>query len=61
MAGGGGGGATQACFNLESTLQMCQFDVVDMIPLRRQNFEVKLPMLEMTGEWLATKPVSTAR
>lgn len=59
MAGGGGGGATQACLNLESTLQMCQFDVVDMIPLRRQNFEAKLPMLEMTGEWLATRPAST--
>ena len=58
MAGGGGGGAVQACQNMEATLQMCQLDVVDMIPLRRQNFEVKLPMLEMTGEWLATKPNS---
>jgi multimeric flavodoxin WrbA len=61
MAGGGGGGATQACLNLESTLQMCQFDVVDMIPLRRQNFEIKLPMLTLTGEWLATKPESGPR
>jgi NAD(P)H-dependent FMN reductase len=59
MAGGGGGGATSACMNLESTLQMCRFDVIDMIPIRRQNFEIKLPMLELTGEWLATKPSST--
>jgi len=58
LAGGGGGGAISACMNLESTLQMCRFDVVDMIPVRRQNFEIKLPMLELTGEWLATKPVS---
>jgi multimeric flavodoxin WrbA len=60
MAGGGGGGATSACMNLESILQMCRFDVIDMIPIRRQNFEIKLPMLELTGEWLATKPASAA-
>ena len=59
MAGGGGGGAVSACMYLESTLQMCRFDVIDMIPIRRQNFEIKLPMLELTGEWLATKPTST--
>jgi len=59
MAGGGGGGATSACMNLESTLQMCRFDVIDIIPIRRQNFEIKLPMLALTGEWLATKPTST--
>ncbi len=59
MAGGGGGGAVSACMYLESTLQMCRFDVVDMIPIRRQNFDIKLPMLELTGEWLATKPTST--
>ena len=58
LAGGGGGGAVQACMHLESTLQMCRFDVVDMIPVRRQNFNIKLPMLMLTGEWLATKPVS---
>ncbi len=61
MAGGGGGGAVSACLNMEAILQTCQLDVVDMIPIRRQNFEVKLPMLELTGEWLATKPVSGER
>ncbi|HEY94429.1 MAG TPA: flavodoxin family protein [Dehalococcoidia bacterium] len=60
MAGGGGGGAISACMYLESTLQMCRFDVIDMIPIRRQNFEIKLPMLELTGEWLVTKPTSAA-
>jgi len=58
LAGGGGGGATSACVNLERILQQCGFDVVDMIPLRRQNLEAKLPILESTGEWLATKPTS---
>jgi multimeric flavodoxin WrbA len=60
MAGGGGGGAVSACMQMESTLGMCRFDVVDMIPIRRQNYEIKLPMLEMTGKWLATKPTSSA-
>jgi hypothetical protein len=29
-----------------------------MIPVRRQNLEMKLPHLERVGEWLTTKPVS---
>jgi multimeric flavodoxin WrbA len=58
LAGGGGGGAPSASFNLETILQMIGFDVVDMINVRRQNIDVKVPMLEMTGEWLATKPES---
>ena len=58
LAGGGGGGAPNCCVSLERILQMCGFDVVDMIPLRRQNLEFKLPILELTGEWLVTKPTS---
>lgn len=58
MAGGGGGGASSACYNLETILQMCGFDVIDMWAVRRQNIEIKLPMLEMIGSWLATKPTS---
>jgi len=58
IAGGGGGGSPNACVNLERVLQVCGFDIIDMIPLRRQNLEAKLPMLELTGEWLATKPTS---
>jgi multimeric flavodoxin WrbA len=58
LAGGGGGGAPSASFNLETIMQMIGFDVVDMINVRRQNIDIKIPMLEMTGEWLATKPES---
>jgi NAD(P)H-dependent FMN reductase len=57
-AGGSGNGTTSCCFTLERTLQTCGFDVVDMIPVRRQNLEMKLPLLEKVGEWLATIPVS---
>jgi multimeric flavodoxin WrbA len=58
LAGGGGGGAANTCMILEKILQECGFDVVDMVPLRRQNLEFKLPILELTGEWLATRPTS---
>ena len=57
-AGGSGNGTTSCCANLEHILQQCRFDVIDMIPVRRQNLEVKLPMLELVGKWLATKPIS---
>jgi len=58
LAGGRGGNAPNCCVSLERALQMCGFDVVDMIPLRRQNLDFKLPILELTGEWLVTKPTS---
>ena len=57
-AGGSGNGPISCCASLERVLQTCGFDVVDMIPARRQNLEMKLPMLEMTGRWLTTKPTS---
>jgi NAD(P)H-dependent FMN reductase len=57
-AGGSGQGTVSCCFFLERILQMCGFDVVDMIPVRRQNIDTKLPMMELTGKWLATKPTS---
>jgi NAD(P)H-dependent FMN reductase len=57
-AGGSGNGTVSCAFFLERILQMCGFDVVDMIPVRRQNLETKLPMLELTGKWLVTKPTS---
>lgn len=47
-----------ACASLEKLLLMCRFDVIDMIPLRRQNLEAKLPILELIGKWLVTKPTS---
>jgi multimeric flavodoxin WrbA len=57
-AGGSGTGAPSSCFALERILQTCGFDIVDMIPLRRQNLEARLPALESVGAWLATKPTS---
>jgi NAD(P)H-dependent FMN reductase len=58
-AGGSGNGTTSCCMNLERTLQICGFDVVDMIPVRRQNLEAKFKIMELTGEWLATEPSSS--
>ncbi len=58
-AGGSGNGTTSCCMNLERTLQICGFDVVDMIPVRRQNLEAKIKIMELTGEWLATEPSSS--
>lgn len=57
-AGGSGGGAIACCVNLERILQTCGFDVVDMIAVRRQNLKAKMPMLELVGEWLVSKPTS---
>ena len=57
-AGGSGNGTVSCAASLERVLQTCGFDVVDMIPVRRQNIDVKVPMLEMVGKWLVTKPVS---
>jgi len=57
-AGGSGNGTVSCAASLERVLQTCGFDVIDMIPVRRQNIDVKLPMLELTGKWLATRPTS---
>ena len=53
VAGGGGGGAPECCVSLKRVLSTCGFDVVDMMPVRRQNLHAKLPRLEMLGKWLA--------
>lgn len=57
-AGGSGRGTISCCVNLEHMLKTSGFDVVDMIEARRQNLEIKIPMLELVGEWLVTKPIS---
>jgi len=54
VAGGGGGGAPNCCLSLERILQRCGFDLLDVVPVRRQNLEMKLDLLEKTGTWLAT-------
>ncbi len=60
VAGGGGGGAAQCCLSLEKTLATCGFDVVDMVPARRQNLPMKLDVLRTIGAWLAGRPTSQA-
>jgi len=59
VAGGGGGGAPNCCVLMERTLATCGFDVVDMVPCRRQNLEMKLEVLGVVGRWLATGPSSS--
>ena len=53
VAGGGGGGAPNCIVSLEKVLAICGFDVVDMIPARRQNLDMKLDVLRTIGKWLA--------
>ena len=59
VAGGGGGGAPACTVSLEKVLSTCGFDVVDMVPCRRQNLEMKLKVLGVVGRWLATSPSSS--
>ena len=51
VAGGGGGGTPTCVVSLDKVLNTCGFDVVDMIPVRRQNLEMKLEILRATGRW----------
>jgi multimeric flavodoxin WrbA len=53
VAGGGGGGGPACTVSLERILRIIGFDVIDLVPVRRQNLEFKLGVLEATGEWLA--------
>jgi multimeric flavodoxin WrbA len=57
-SGGSGHGSPLCAAILYRLLELCRFDIVDMFPLRRQNLELKLPMLETIGQWLVTKPTS---
>ena len=53
VAGGGGGGAPSCAWSLEKVLNTCGFDVVDMIPARRQNLDMKCEVLKHVGRWFA--------
>ena len=53
VAGGGGGGAPACALSLEKILTTAGLNVVDMIPVRRQNLEHKLDVLRLTGAWFA--------
>ena len=54
VAGGGGGGAPACAVSLERVLSRCGFGVVDVVPVRRQNLDMKLGVLRATGKWLVT-------
>jgi multimeric flavodoxin WrbA len=58
VAGGSGGGSLACCVSLEKVMTTCRLDVVDMIPVRRQNLQAKLLTLELAGQWLASEPRS---
>ncbi|HET6456624.1 MAG TPA: flavodoxin family protein [Armatimonadota bacterium] len=55
VAGGGGGGSPACTEILDRTLRTCGFDVVDVIPVRRQNLEAKKAILRSTGARIATQ------
>ena len=40
--------------SLEKVASTCGFDVVDVVPARRQNLDLKQVVLTVTGKWLAT-------
>ena len=52
VAGGGGGGAPACTVTLDKVLRTCGFDLVDLVPVRRQNLDMKLDVLRLTGKWL---------
>ena len=53
VAGGGGGGAPSCAVSLEKVLSQATLDPIDVVAVRRQNLEMKLGVLRLTGEWLA--------
>ncbi|NBB96239.1 MAG: hypothetical protein GVY16_10945 [Planctomycetes bacterium] len=58
VAGGGGGGSVRCSMLLGQTLTQIGLDVVDLVPVRRQNLDVKCKQLRIVGRWLAGKPTS---
>jgi len=58
VAGGGGGAAPECAGRMERILGDCGFDLVDVVPARRQNLEMKLEILKKAGAWFARRSVS---
>jgi len=52
VAGGGGGGSFKCGAKLEEVLNICGFNVYDIISVRRQNFEMKNKILIETGSFI---------
>jgi len=53
VAGGGGGGAPNCALGMERVLNHCGLDLLDVVPVRRQNLDMKLSVLRITGKWSA--------
>jgi multimeric flavodoxin WrbA len=54
VAGGGGGGSLSCCVTMDKVLSTCGFNVMDMIPVRRQNLKAHLNRLRLAGAWMMT-------
>jgi hypothetical protein len=39
---------------MEKVLSTCGFEMLDMVPVRRQNLEMKKDVLRIVGKWLTT-------
>lgn len=58
VAGGGGGGSPHSAETMNRILSHCHMDVLDVVPVRKQNIDLKLDVLRVTGKWLAARPVA---
>jgi len=58
VAGSSGGGAATCAVSLKQALTTTGFDVVDVVPARRQNLETKIEVLRTVGKWFAGCPRS---
>ena len=56
VAGGGGGGAPSCVLSLSTHLTKGGLDVIDLVPVRRQNLEMKIDTLKITGKWIVGHP-----
>ena len=54
VAGGSGNGATACAVRLEKVLTFCGFQTADIIPIRRQNLDIKLAVLKETAKRMIT-------
>jgi len=54
VAGGRGGGSQHCGMQIDKILGAMGFDLIDTVLCRRQNLDLKLGVLRLTGEWLAS-------
>ena len=55
---GNSGGAVACSAILETIVGICKFNILDVIPVGRQNLKMKEAVLQMTGEWIASGNLS---